>query len=43
MFGPSWVKISLMTKHANYQYNVMTFWLKNVGATYQRMMKNIFL
>lgn len=33
---------SFMTEGAKYIYNVMPFGLRNVGATYQRMMNKIF-
>src|ERR1043165_6342068 len=33
---------ALMTASDNYYYNVMPFGLKNVGATYQRMMNKVF-
>lgn len=42
MFGPGQIMMSLMTKKANYQYNVMPFRVKNVGATYQMMLNKIF-
>lgn len=35
-------KTTFMTKHTNYQDDVMTFDLKNVGATCQRMMNKLF-
>ncbi|GAU33418.1 hypothetical protein TSUD_21110 [Trifolium subterraneum] len=35
-------KNGLMTESGNYYYNVMPFGLKNVGATYQRMMNKVF-
>lgn len=33
MFGPDQINIAFMIEQANYQYNVMRFRLKNVGAT----------
>lgn len=42
MFGPDRINTTFMTEHANYQYNVMPFRLKNVGAIYQRIMNKIF-
>ena len=33
---------AFMTESGNYYYNVMPFGLKNVGATYQRMMNKVF-
>nr|KYP76654.1 Transposon Ty3-G Gag-Pol polyprotein [Cajanus cajan] len=35
-------KIAFITDSANYCYRVMPFGLKNVGATYQRLMDKIF-
>jgi len=35
-------KTAFMTDNANYFYEVMSFGLKNVGATYQRFMDKIF-
>ena len=35
-------KIAFMRKKANYCYKAMSFGLKNVGATYQRMMNKVF-
>ncbi|MCI13149.1 hypothetical protein A2U01_0034265, partial [Trifolium medium] len=42
MFEGDRYKMAFMTEHANYKYNVMSFGLKNAGATYQRMMNKIF-
>jgi len=35
-------KTTLMTNNVNYYYEVMSFVLKNVGATYQRLMDKVF-
>ncbi|GAU25009.1 hypothetical protein TSUD_154830 [Trifolium subterraneum] len=35
-------KTTFMTETDNYYYNVMSFGLKNAGATYQRMMNKVF-
>ncbi|GAU34117.1 hypothetical protein TSUD_65960 [Trifolium subterraneum] len=35
-------KTAFMTETDNYYYNVMSFGLKNAGATYQRMMNKVF-
>jgi hypothetical protein len=35
-------KTAFMTKSGNYYYNVMPFGLRNVGATYQRMMNKVY-
>jgi len=35
-------KIVFMTDSANYYYEVMSFGLKNAGATYQRLMDKVF-
>ena len=36
-------KTTFISLNANYHYTVMPFGLKNVGATYQRMMTRMFL
>jgi hypothetical protein len=41
MFEEDRNKTVFMTEHANYGYNVMSFGLKNAGATYQRMINKI--
>ena len=33
---------AFMIESGNYYYNIMPFGLKNVGATYQRMMNKVF-
>lgn len=35
-------KTAFITHMGNYCYRVMPFWLKNVGANYQRMMNKVF-
>ena len=41
MFQPNEEKTSFVTPHEIYCYKVMSFGLKNVGATYQRLMTKI--
>nr|KYP59375.1 Transposon Ty3-I Gag-Pol polyprotein [Cajanus cajan] len=42
MYPPDEVHTSFITDRANYCYRVMPFGLKNVGATYQRLMDKVF-
>ena len=35
-------KTTFITKDANYYYRVMSFQLKNIGATYQQLMNKVF-
>lgn len=42
MYEPDRGKTMLMTEQEKYQYNVMPFRLKNVGATYHMMMNKVF-
>lgn len=35
-------KITFLSNHGNYYYNIMLFHLKNVGASYQQLMDVIF-
>ena len=42
MHRPDTKKTTFITPHGLYCYNVMPFGLKNVGATYQRLVTNIF-
>ena len=37
-----WEKTVFISLDANYHYNMMPFWLKNAGTTYQRMMTRMF-
>lgn len=42
MYHPDREKTAFITERSNYCYDVMLFGLKNVGATYQRLMDKIF-
>ena len=42
MYQPDEEKTAFITLHGLYCYKVMLFGLKNVGATYQRLMTKIF-
>jgi len=42
MYGPDRSKTTFIMDRANYCYEVMSFGLKNVGVTYQRLMDRIF-
>lgn len=43
MYPPDEEKTAFMTEGANFCYRVMPFGLKNVGATYQRLMDKVFI
>jgi len=42
MHAPDEEKTAFITEDANFYYKVMPFGLKNVGATYQRLMDQVF-
>ena len=42
MYPPDKEKTSFITPHGLFNYNVMPFGLKNVGATYQRLVTKMF-
>lgn len=42
MYRTNSEKIAFITERATYCYDVMPFDLKNVGATYQRLMDKVF-
>ena len=42
MYSPDTKKTSFITPHRLFCYNVMPFGLKNVGATYQRLVTKMF-
>ena len=43
MYPPDAEKTAFITPHGLFCYNVMSFGLKNVGATYQRLVTKIFI
>ena len=42
MYPPNTEKTAFITPHGLFCYNVMSFGLKNVGATYQRLVTKMF-
>ena len=42
MYPPNAEKTTFITPHGLFCYNVMSFGLKNVGATYQRLVTKVF-
>jgi len=42
MYGPNRSKTEFITDQANFYYEVMSFGLKNAGATYQRLIDRVF-
>jgi len=42
MYGPDRSKMAFIIDRANFCYEVMSFGLKNAGATYQRLMDRVF-
>ena len=42
MYSPDEEKTAFITPYGLFYYNVMSFGLKNVGATYQRLVTKMF-